>query len=295
MQGSISLSSELYPGLLKKIQNAPKELYYKGILTTETFAKCAAVVGSRKLSLYGERAIKKLVPQLVSLGYSIVSGFMTGADTVALETCIEFGGRPIAVLPCGINRIYPVTNKTLYSRVQETGIVLSEHSGDELPKKWMFVKRNRIVAGIPEFTLIAEADVNSGTLITANLTKDFNKRVYCIPRSIFSVNSAGIFSLLKNGARLCTTVEDIQGAGSKRVSVLLKDNKQPHVQSRSDHLPKKYSQEAKLIYRQLCSNCNSIENLVAHTKLNYKTVVTALTRLQLDGYVLSRGALFYAS
>jgi len=135
MQGQLVIDDALYPKFLRQIRKPPKVLYYKGNLDPTIFENCLAVVGSRRMTSYGRRVVKKLLYDLVATGVTIVSGFMYGIDACAHEAALAVGGRTIAVMPCGIDYIHPENQEDLYNQVLENnGLVLSETAGELKPQ-----------------------------------------------------------------------------------------------------------------------------------------------------------------
>ncbi len=207
---SISLQNQGYPTLLKKIPDAPAKLYYKGIWEERLFADCLAVVGSRHMTSYGKRATEKLVGEVAQAGVTIVSGFMYGIDAMAHTFALQAGGKTIAVMPCGIERIHPEYQKDLYENILRTnGLILSEWEGNAMPTFWMYPKRNRIVAGLCKATLVVEAGVESGSLITAEFAKKFERKIFAVPGPITSKVSLGTAKLIREGAFPVTSGSDI--------------------------------------------------------------------------------------
>lgn len=185
------MTDNKYPLLLGKIPDPPKTLYFKGKLDKDIIKKCLAVVGSRKMSLYGKRVINHVFSTL-SKKITIVSGFMYGVDAYAHETALRVGLKTIVVMPCGIDYIHPEDQKGLYKKILDSqGLILSEYPSDFKPKLWTYPKRNRIVAGLSMAVLVVEADLHSGSLITANLAHSYGRDVFVIPGSIFSDLSRG--------------------------------------------------------------------------------------------------------
>lgn len=191
MFGKLTLDRNNYPTLLRKIPDPPKTLYYKGDLDPGIFKYCLAVVGSREVTSYGKETIKHLFSTL-SKRITIVSGFMSGVDFEAHTQALISGLKTIAVMPCGIDYIYPDRQIDLYKKIQGSGgIILSEYPGIFKPRSWTFVKRNRIVAGMGIATLVVESSLKSGSLITANFAHAYKRQVFVIPKDIFSKYSEG--------------------------------------------------------------------------------------------------------
>jgi len=208
----VELKNDKYPELLRKIgKEAPKQLYYKGEWQNDIFENCLAVVGSRRMTTYGKQITQKLVGQIASAGITIVSGFMYGVDAAAHKSVVETGGKTIAVMPCGIDRVHPEYQIKLYNDILENnGLIISEYEGDSQPGYWTYPARNRIVAGLSKAVLVVEAGEKSGSLITANLGKKFDRKVFAVPGPLTSVLSFGTNQLIKNrDAEMVNSAEDI--------------------------------------------------------------------------------------
>lgn len=189
--GCVRIEDENYPCLLKEIPDPPKHLYYKGNFCEEIFENCVAVVGSRKMSLYGKKVVEHLF-STANKSMTIVSGFMSGVDAEAHSQALHFGMKTIAVMPCGINYVHPEDQVGLYEKIiKQGGLILSEFESDFKPKLWTYPKRNRIVAGLSKVTVVVEASANSGSLITARLANSYGRKVFVVPGSIFSDLSNG--------------------------------------------------------------------------------------------------------
>ena len=207
----VVFGEDFYPQSLIHIPDPPIALFTKGNLVEINFDKTIAVVGTRKISKYGIEVTTKLVDFLVSRGYTVVSGLAYGIDTLAHELTLACGGQTIAVLGTDINYPYPQVNTNLYKKIIENhGLVLSEFYFKEDYGKWVFPRRNRIIAGLCKKIIIIEAPVKSGALITANYGFEFNREVFAVPGSINCENSAGTNLLIKNNkAQILTSFEDL--------------------------------------------------------------------------------------
>ena len=184
---------------LDDLTSPPKQLYYRGTWDETLFTKCAAVVGSRRMTQYGRMVVEKLVPQFVQEGYTIISGFMYGIDQVAHRQCLECGGRTIAVLGWGINwNGMDRDDKKLMSEIEKNGLVLSEWE-DQKPTLWTFPMRNRIVAAIAHDVFVVEAAVKSGALITARIARKLKRTLWAVPGPVTSKTSEGTNQLLVEG------------------------------------------------------------------------------------------------
>jgi DNA processing protein len=207
---ALSLGEPGYPKRLAQIHSAPPLIYVRGqseLLDSEGLA----VVGSRKLSSYGKEAIQALIPPLAPLGINIISGMAFGADSVALETCLEHGGTPVAVLASSLewDEITPRPNLALAQRITETGCLVSENPPGTVINKNHFPLRNRIISGLSIGVLVIEAAERSGSAVTARLALEQNREILAVPGSIFAPNSQGTLELIKQGAKCVTSSTDI--------------------------------------------------------------------------------------
>ena len=205
----IEYYSELYPEKLRKIKNPPTRLYVLGnekILSENAIS----VVGSRTNTQYGEKMCKRFTRELVEYNINIVSGLARGIDGIAHKICIENGGKTIAVLPSGFNKIYPDQHKKLAKEILNNGgALISEYGPNTGPDSKKFLERNRIVAGLSIGTLVIEAGHRSGTRVTAKYTESQGKKIFCIPSNLDNIKGKTTNELIRKGAILVTKVEDI--------------------------------------------------------------------------------------
>ncbi|HPP30840.1 MAG TPA: DNA-processing protein DprA [Soehngenia sp.] len=206
--GILTTYSSNYPISLKFISDKPSVLYYKGDIGLIN-SNSIAIVGTRKPTLYGKWACEKFTKELTNYNLTIVSGLAYGIDTIAHKTALLNHGQTIAVLGCGINKIYPKSNKALYDDIENNGLIITEFSPDTEPFKYNFPQRNRIISGLSYGVLVIEAQKNSGSLITASHALNQGKEVFSIPGNINSLYSEGTNALIKDGAKLVQDVEDI--------------------------------------------------------------------------------------
>lgn len=211
----VTIFDENYPERLKNIPDPPNVLFLKTSLTVKEFnslteKKIVGVVGTRKMTHYGEEITANLTAGLVTAGYTIVSGMALGVDGVAHGTAINCGGTTIAVLGAGVEIIYPPQHRDLYNRILEHGgVILSEVAPEKLVTKGNFPARNRIISGLSEAILVTEGAIDSGSLITARAALDQGREVFAVPGQINSPMAEGTNYLLKQGAKLVTSMEDI--------------------------------------------------------------------------------------
>ncbi|MDZ4229341.1 MAG: DNA-processing protein DprA, partial [Patescibacteria group bacterium] len=181
-----------YPSGLRRVRPKVKQLYYRGQWEAQLFTKAIAVVGARRMTKYGEVMTQRLVSGLVGAGYTIVSGFMYGIDTMAHKVCLENGGKTVAVLGCGLDCLTPAENDGLYTKILESGgLVLSEFEPKQEAKLWTFPYRNRIVVGLSQALVVVEAGERSGSLVTARWAFKQKKPVMAVPGAATSSLSAG--------------------------------------------------------------------------------------------------------
>ena len=198
-----------YPKILKEIPNPPMVLYILGDLTAKD-EMSVAVVGTRKFSPYGKQVAEDLVRDLVRANITVVSGLALGIDALAHRAAIEYQGRTVAVLGCGLDAIYPASNRSIAQGIiQGRGAVISEHPLGTPPLKHHFPYRNRIISGLSLGTVVIEAAADSGALITAEHALEQNRQVFAVPGSIYNPVSIGPNNLLKMGAKLVTSAADI--------------------------------------------------------------------------------------
>lgn len=205
---AVTFSDREYPKALFNIYDPPAVIYKKG-LAFSSFKGCVAVVGTRKPTFYGQQITESLVRGLVESGITIVSGLAAGIDTCAHRAALKYGGTTIAVLPGGFEHVYPYFNRSLSAQIAESGCLISEFHPGRRFEKWDFPRRNRIISGLSLGVVVIEGASDSGSLITAGCAVDQNREVFAVPGQVFSGMSAGPNQLIKQGAKLVQTVEDI--------------------------------------------------------------------------------------
>lgn len=204
----ISLWDKEYPENLKNIFDPPILLFVRGSFN-ERDKISISIVGSRSPSVYGKLAAEKLSSELAKEGITVVSGFARGIDSVAHKSAVDNGTRTIAVLGCGVDVIYPPEQKKLFFKIIDNGAVISEYPFETPPDAFNFPKRNRIISGLSLGTVVVEASEKSGALITANEALEQNREVFALPGNINAPTSKGTNKLIKEGAVLVQSVNDI--------------------------------------------------------------------------------------
>ncbi len=198
--GILPVADSAYPARLRNTPDAPLLLYYKGRLPDWDSAPFVGVVGTRKATLYGLQVAGRLASQITRSGGFIISGGAAGADTAAMQGSLDAGGPVVGVLGCGVDVVYPRSNKNLFAAVAENGCLLSEYPPGTEPLSWNFPARNRIISGISSGVLVVEAPEKSGALITARYAMEQGRDVFVVPGNIDNAACAGSNLLLQEGA-----------------------------------------------------------------------------------------------
>jgi DNA processing protein len=269
-----------YPDILKNIPTPPFILYYKGHFPT--FTKSIGIVGTRKITSYGKTVTEALTQELVSAGFLIVSGLARGVDTIAHQTCIDNDGKTIAVLGGGINQIYPPENYKLAEQIIEKyGCIMSEFPPDYPHMPGNFPARNRIISGLSDAVLVTEAAEDSGSLITARYAAEQGKDVFAVPGPITSNLAKGPLSLIKDGAKLVTNVDDIllELGVDKRI------NSETASQLISELDPK-----SKQVIEYLENELKHIDEISRALKCTISEVSAILLKLEIKGLIKNLGS-----
>lgn len=272
-----------YPQNLAEIPDAPVLLYVRGnaeILKSFSLA----VVGSRKYTSYGKKVAYDLSKKCAENGLTIISGLALGIDAFAHRAALDAGGKTIGVLGCGLDRIYPASNFHLGREIIEKGgAIISEFPPGTLPMKQNFPARNRIIAGLSQGVLVVEAAIESGALITAYQALEYNREVFAVPSNIDSGNSVGTNLLIKNGAKLVTSEEDILEELNIPKKALVKKAK--------EILPE--TEEEKSVYRTLSNEAKLVDDIIKESGLNIIAINSALTTMEIKGMVVNLGGSRY--
>lgn len=204
----LTLADADYPQALRWIADPPVALYIRGQLMP-SHQLAVAVIGSRQPSPYGKASAQHFSQTLAKYGYTVVSGLARGIDSLAHRGALQAGGQTLAVLGSGINMVYPPENRRLFEQICAQGAVLSEFPLHTKPDRWNFPRRNRIISGLSLGTLVIEAAASSGSLHTARHALDQGREVFAVPGRIHDPNSRGTNGLIKRGAKLVETIDDI--------------------------------------------------------------------------------------
>lgn len=259
------------PEKLTRLAQPPKSLYLRGSLPTNM--PTVAIVGSRHASSEGKETAYSIAKQLASFGVVIISGLAVGIDSSAHEGTLSVGGQTIAVLPSGIETIYPASNRQLAERIlQAGGGLISEYPGTRTPRKQDFLARNRIIAGLSDLVIIVEAASRSGALNTARHAIENNTTLMAVPGSIYNHLSNGCNNLIRQGAIIYTEISDVW---------LALNIEQPKQQNRLV-----YSPEHQEIIERLKGTSLTVEKLSQELNWQMARLQPELTKLELEGVLI---------
>ena len=276
----INISDKQYPELLKNIKKPPSKLYVMGNIDILN-EKAIAIVGSRKATSKGEKIAKSISRDTSLQGINTISGMALGIDSAVHIGTIEAGGKTIAVLGSGFNKIFPEENKKLFKTIINTGgAVVTEYSPNTSWCSENFRQRNRIVSGLSIGVLVIEAAYRSGTAITVQYAKKQNKKVFCIPHEIDNKNGIGTNKFIREGAILVSNIEEImQEYGQYEVKKDLKIKQLKNIQKI------KIEKEYKKLYDIITEIPINIEEVVKKSKENISEANSKLLIMELKGYI----------
>jgi DNA processing protein len=274
-------SDENYPASLREIYDPPLVLYVKGELTAKD-KNAVAMVGSRQTTHYGLETARKLGYQLAYVGVTVVSGGARGIDTAAHQGALSAKGRTVAVLGTGINLIFPTENAELFERIAANGAVITQFPFNRPADKQSFPIRNRIVAGMTLGTIVVEANLTSGALITANFATEYGRQIFAVPGRIDSPRSKGCHDLIKKGAKLCEGVEDVLS----EFEYLFPASNRPPSPGETGVLPAlELSENEKRVYDSLSREESSTDDVIRQSGLPSSVVSVALFGLEMKRVV----------
>lgn len=268
-----TLQDAVYPAPLAAIYDPPAVLYYRGRLPA--WDKAVAVVGTRRCSTAGRKAAAQLAAALAAAGVVVVSGAARGIDTAAHQGALT-QGQTVAVLGCGVDVAYPPENRQLLQDITRRGAVLSEYPPGTKPAPGQFPIRNRIISGLCRGVLVVEAGRKSGALITADCALEQGRDVFAVPGGMFAVQSQGANNLIKQGAKLVDTVEDILDEYGWRGTAL--ETAAPAL-----------SPEERLVYDALHDDTPvTLDDIIGQTSLSASQAACVLLQLELHGLVMQQ-------
>jgi DNA processing protein len=282
---AITWDDDEYPPLLREVSEAPPVLFVRGQLTNADNL-ALAIVGTRNATTYGREVTEFLVANLVKQGITIVSGLARGIDGVAHQTALANGGRTVAVLGSGVDVIYPPEHRKLAAQIIEQGAIISDYAPGTEPEAMNFPPRNRIISGMSLGVIVVEADEKSGSLITTQFALEQGRDVFSVPGNIFNRTSAGTNNLLKNGAKVVTSVEDILEELNLALVAAHQDAQQL--------LPIPENDIEQKILDALSFDPTPTDELVRTLALPTAQITTALTMMELKGMVRQAGGNSYA-
>ena len=304
-QWVLPYSASSYPYLLKNLDNPPCVLYGKGTFPDFSHHLSIAIVGTRSATPYGVSAAQDLSFGLAKAGVIVVSGGALGIDSAAHQGALRAGGITVAVLACGINSRYLQENASLRHAISQEGALISEYPPDTPASPWNFPIRNRIISGLAKGTVVIEAGVKSGSLITANLALEQGRDVFAVPGNVDSSVSCGSNHLIQGGAKLVTCMGDIleeYGVHSLEEvsfsSVTGKDAREEETshagpfpegmmktQSKEKIPPASLSSRGEALYRALSQEPCHIDTLARRAGLSPQQALQALTELEMEDQV----------
>jgi DNA processing protein len=234
-----------------------------------------AIVGTRKPTSYGIQVARKFAYELAKEGFVIVSGMAMGIDTIAHQASLDAGGKTIAVLGCGVNVIYPSSNFHLYQNIIKSGgAVISEFPPNQTVLKGLFISRNRIISGLSRGVLIAEGGEHSGALITARYAGIQGKDVFAVPSPINSEMAPAPNLLIKQGAKMVTTVEDIYNEFDMKITP-----------RKSEDIREKLSEAERLIFDILQKNPSTVDEMAIGLGMAVSQVLNIISLMEINGLI----------
>jgi DNA processing protein len=279
---TVTLADKHYPRLLREIGGPPPVLFHRGTLLEED-ATAVAVVGTRNVSPYGREIARQIGSGLAEAGVTVVSGLALGVDGIAHQAALEAGGRTIAVLGGGLNRLYPHQHRNLAGRIAAQGVVVSEHAPDRKPDAPNFPARNRIISGLSLGVVVIEAPERSGALITVDFAADQGRDVFAVPGNVTSPASVGTNRLIRDGARLvrCAgdVLEDLRLGRPERIETV-----QP---------PLLVDEEDRRLLAVLTAEPQHIDDIAERSGMPGPAVSARLLTLELQGLAVNAGAQHY--
>ncbi|MEJ2716113.1 MAG: DNA-processing protein DprA [Deltaproteobacteria bacterium] len=268
-----------YPAMLQEIYDPPALLFVRGEITPKD-SRAVAVVGTRNPSRYGFEMAERISAELARAGVTIVSGLARGIDAACHSAAIKAGGRTIGVLGCGIDVLYPRENKSLMEEMVSSGAVITEFRPGIAPLATNFYRRNRIVSGLAKGTVVVEATTKSGSLITARHALDQNREVFAVPGNAMNLRSRGPHHLIKQGAALAESAEDILEAlfptGKLQVEPLLFEHQDEELQ---------LSETARRVLERIDPDPVPIDILVESLDMEAGKLAGVLLELELKGLI----------
>ena len=271
-----------FPQRLRDVENAPPVLYIRGELAPED-EWAEAVVGTRRVTAYGRQVTEHICRVLAQSGVTVVSGLARGVDSIAHQTALEAGGRTLAVLGCGVDRVYPPEHRQLAEKIIASGALISDYPVGTPPEARNFPPRNRIIAGLSLATVVVEAGERSGALITAEFALEQGREIFAVPGNILAPQSRGTNRLIQQGAHPLLHPEEIL---ETLELTLISEHRQARTVLPGD------ATEAQL-FEILGPDPMHVDEIRARTNLPIEKVTAALAMMELKGLVRQAGGMRY--
>ena len=275
----VTLNNASYPGNLKRIHDAPPVLYIKGALT-EADKYAVAMVGSRNASPYGMQTAEEMGRRLAASGLTVVSGMARGIDTASHKGALRAGGRTLAVLGSGLNVPYPAANRELMGKIEPSGAVISEFPLSMPPNRENFPRRNRIISALSLGVIVVEAALDSGSLITVKYALEQDREVFAVPGNITSGNSRGTNDLIKKGARLIESADEVIEELRPQIKGILREDRQNTVKM-FDSL----NEVERTICTYLGNEPKHVDSIIREIKIPSGRALSTLLALELKGII----------
>ena len=310
--GILTFRDASYPTKLRNITDPPVVLYYKGRLPDWENVPVIGVVGTRKASAYGLQNARRFAGEIAADGGLIVSGAASGIDAAAMMGALSQSRPVVGVLGCGVDRIYPASNRELFAETEKSGCLISEYAPGVPPNSWNFPRRNRIISGMSDAVLVVEAPLKSGALITARDAAEQGREVFTVPGNIDSDTCAGSNALLQDraipvfsGWDVLREYADLYPGKVKKTSVVFSEEPLPEpaaIPPKRERSDKKSVDKPKIseysdrerpkpvlspqeqqIYDCLTAEPQQVDAVIAKSGLPTATVLTILTKLSIKG------------
>ena len=278
-----------YPERLRQIHDPPPFLYTRGSFVSQDDL-AIAIVGARTASTYGRKMARELAHELAGCGVCVVSGLARGIDSEAHQAALEAGGRTIAVLGSGLDVVYPREHIALAERIAESGAVVSEFSFGSQPEAGNFPYRNRVISGISLGTVVVEATEKSGSLITAQCALDQNREVFAVPGPVTASRSRGPHRLIKDGAKLVESIDDIL---SEIAPVLARTDRAEKNETSVPVVPLEPDEER--VFQLFPEEAVHVDTLITGSGLEPARVLEVLLGLELKGIVTQLPGMYFTT
>ena len=276
---TLTRTDDTYPPALRGIEDAPRELYVRGMNLTD-MPNMVAIVGSRSCTAYGEDAAYRLGGELARLGFTVVSGMASGVDGRAHQGALDAGGLTVAVLGCGPDVCYPKEHAALMDKLPSQGAIVSEYPPGTAPAAYHFPRRNRIISGLSLGLVVVEAALKSGTQITVRHARQQGRKIMAVPGSIFSPRSGGTNELIRHGAALVACGKDVAEALGVKPPAVIPPRKQ---KPRADVL--RMNEAEQRLSRHIGHEPLSVDELTALSGLPVREVLAAISMLEISGVI----------